>query len=548
MLVRDFTANHDYKTLIDTLNYLVNLGINAIELMPVNEFEGNISWGYNPSFYFAPDKYYGPKNDLKAFIDICHSKGIAVIMDMVLNHCYGQSPFVQLYLDHYGTDQIYMKIPNPWFNAQSPNPVYKFGADFNHESISTQQLVDRINAYWLTEYKIDGFRFDFTKGFTNTPGEGSAYDASRIAILERMASQIWKVKPGAYVILEHFTDNSEEIVLANYGMMLWGNNNYNYAEAAMGYSSDLTAVSAQGVGWTVPNLVSYMESHDEERIMYKTITFGASSGSYNTQNQKTALKRMELDALFLLTVPGPKMIWQFGELGYDISIDSAGRTGEKPIKWNYFSDPDRHRLYIIYKLLDNLRSSQPVFGTGSYSYSLSTPLKSIQLFDPTMNVDVLGNFGLTTASIDPNFPQTGMWYEYFRGDSINVLNTSDQIILQPGEYRLYTSRKLASPNILQGINDIEAPGRKPIITVYPNPSPAEFTFEIRSMHPVSVSLSIFDITGNIIWQNKTSLSADEIQSVKWDGNSANGNTAPPGIYFAQIRTSLSTETVKIIKE
>ncbi len=548
LLVRDFTANHDYKTLIDTLNYLVNLGINAIELMPVNEFEGNISWGYNPSFYFAPDKYYGPKNDLKAFIDICHSKGIAVIMDMVLNHCYGQSPFVQLYLDHYGSDQIYMKIPNPWFNAQSPNPVYKFGADFNHESISTQQLVDRINAYWLTEYKIDGFRFDFTKGFTNTPGEGSAYDASRIAILERMASQIWKVKPGAYVILEHFTDNSEEIALADYGMMLWGNNNYNYAEAAMGYSSDLTAVSAQGVGWTVPNLVSYMESHDEERIMYKTITFGASSGSYNTRNQKTALKRMELDALFLLTVPGPKMIWQFGELGYDISIDSAGRTGEKPIKWNYFSDPDRHRLYLIYKLLNNLRSSQPAFGTGSYSYSLSTPLKSIQLFDPTMNIDVLGNFGLTTASIDPNFPQTGKWYEYFKGDSINVLNINDQVILQPGEYRLYTSRKLAPPDILQGINDIKATGRKPIITVYPNPSPAEFTFAIRSMHPTSVSVSIFDLTGNIIWQIKTSLSADEIQSVKWDGNSANGNTAPPGIYLAQVRTSVSSETVKIIKE
>jgi glycosidase len=548
LLVRDFTANHDYKTLTDTLDYLVNLGINAIELMPVTEFEGNLSWGYNPSFYFAPDKYYGPKNDLKAFIDICHSKGIAVIMDMVLNHCYEQSPFVQLYLDHIGTDQIYMKIPNPWFNAQSPNPVYKFGADFNHESISTQQLVDRINAYWLTEYKVDGFRFDFTKGFTNTPGEGSAYDASRIAILERMATQIWKTKSNAYVILEHFTDNDEEIVLSDFGMMLWGNNNYNYAEAAMGYSSDLTAVSAQGMGWTVPNLVSYMESHDEERIMYKTITYGASSGSYNTQNLKTAVKRMELDAVFLLTVPGPKMIWQFGELGYDISIDSGGRTGVKPLKWNYFSDPDRHRLFIIYKLLNNLRSSQPVFGTGSYSYSLSTPLKSIQLFDPTMNVDVLGNFGLTQASINPTFSQTGMWYEYFTGDSINVSNINDQISLQPGEYRLYTTRKLAFPGFLLGVNDIKATGKEPLITVYPNPSPGEFTFEIQSTNPTSASVSVFDITGNMIWQNKTSISTEEIQSIKWDGKSGNGSTVPRGIYFVQVRTSIKTETVKIIKE
>jgi len=142
------------------------------------------------------------------------------------------------------------------------------------KALRPNSLLIGINAYWLTEYKVDGFRFDFTKGFTNTPGEGSAYDASRIAILERMATQIWKTKSNAYVILEHFTANDEEIMLSDFGMMLWGNNNYNYAEAAMGYSSDLTAVSAQGMGWTVPNLVSYMESHDEERIMYKTITYG----------------------------------------------------------------------------------------------------------------------------------------------------------------------------------------------------------------------------------------------------------------------------------
>ena len=92
LLTRDFIARHDYQTLRDTLNYLQRLGVNAIELMPFNEFEGNESWGYNPSFYFAPDKYYGTKNELKRFIDECHRRGIAVIMDMVLNHSCGQSP------------------------------------------------------------------------------------------------------------------------------------------------------------------------------------------------------------------------------------------------------------------------------------------------------------------------------------------------------------------------------------------------------------------------------------------------------------------------
>jgi hypothetical protein len=548
LLVRDFTANHNYQTIIDTLNYLQNLGINAIELMPVTEFEGNSSWGYNVSFYFAPDKYYGPKNDLKALIDNCHKRGIAVILDMVLNHCFGQSPFVQLYLDHYGTDQIYMKLPNPWFNAQSPNPVYKYGADFNHQSISTQQLVDRINAYWLTEYKVDGFRFDFTKGFTNTPGDGSSYDPSRIAILERMASQIWKVKSDAYVILEHFGPNNEEQELANYGMMLWGNNNYNYGEAAMGYTSDLTSVSNLGRGWSVPNLVSYMESHDEERLMYKTITFGASQGSYNTKDLKTALKRMELDALFFLTVPGPKMIWQFGELGYDVSIDAGGRTSEKPLKWDYYLDPDRHRLYLIYKLLNDLRKTQPVFGTYDYSYSLSTSLKQLQLNHSTMRVNILGNFGLATSLMNPSFPQTGMWYEYFSTDSLNVVNVNDQISLKPGEYRLYTTRKLPSPKLILAVEDQTVAKSDHLVSVYPNPSSGEFTFEVQSLYPTAVVLSIYDINGRLVRQIRTDISAEAKQIIRWDGRSADGTNARGGIYLVNVSTPVHNQVLKIIKE
>ena len=65
LLVRDFTTPHTFLSLIDTLNYLKNLGINAVELMPVMEFEGNISWGYNPDYSFAVDKYYGPKKHPK---------------------------------------------------------------------------------------------------------------------------------------------------------------------------------------------------------------------------------------------------------------------------------------------------------------------------------------------------------------------------------------------------------------------------------------------------------------------------------------------------
>jgi hypothetical protein len=548
LLVRDFIAKHDFKTLIDTLSYLDHLGVNAIELMPVSEFEGNLSWGYNPSFYFAPDKYYGPKNDFKAFVDSCHARGIAVIMDIVLNHCFGQSPFVQLYLDHYGTDQIYMKIPNPWFNASSPNNTYKWGADFNHASSSTQELVDRITSYWLTDFNVDGFRFDFSKGFTNTPGEGSSYDASRIAILERMANHIWSVKPKAYVILEHFTADSEEQVLANYGMMIWGNSNYNYGEAAMGFSSDLTSASPLGRGWSVPNLVSYMESHDEERIMYKTLTNGASSGSYNTRNLSTALQRMELNSVFFLTLPGPKMIWQFGELGYDISIDAGGRTSEKPIKWDYYSDADRYKLYQFYKVLNYLKKNEEVFSTDNYSWSLSSTMKRIQLNGTTMSANIIGNFGTTQSAIDPAFPNTGKWYEYFTGDSLTVVNTNAQITLAPGEYRLYSTVKMVPLKLILGIKDRYIPLIDRFVTAFPNPSAGDVSFEINNRVPAPVTLTVFDIAGRVVRQVRTGILPDGRQIVTWDGKTGNGIEAGHGIYLVNVKTPLRTQTIKVIRK
>jgi len=446
--IRDFIAKHDYKTLIDTIGYLKNLGINAIELMPINEFEGNNSWGYNPSFYFAPDKYYGTKNDLKEFIDVCHQNGIAVILDMVLNHAYGQCPMVQMYFDPNAGEWGQPAANNPWFNPTSPNPVYSWGSDFNHQSTDTKKFVSRVVKYWLTDYKFDGFRFDFTKGFTNTLGEGWAYDASRIQTLKNIADTIWETSPNTYVILEHLTDNSEEKVLANYGIMLWGNINHAYCEASMGYAdgdSDFSWISYNNRGWNNPNLVGYMESHDEERQMFKNITYGNSNGSYNIKELNTALKRAELTSVFFFTIPGPKMIWEFGELGYDISIDDPCRVCDKPILWNYYQNEARYRLYKFYETMIKLKISEDVFETEAFSLTTSGAVKHVVLESTDLDVVIIGNFDVKIQDGEPKFTKTGTWYDYFSGEEIT--NTDTILSLQPGEYKIYTSSQLEIPNL-----------------------------------------------------------------------------------------------------
>lgn len=534
LLVRDFLEAHNYKTLIDTLDYLDTLGVNAIELMPFNEFEGNESWGYNPSFYFAPDKYYGPKDDLKAFIDSCHGRGIAVIMDMVLNHSYGQSPMVRMYFDPNAGDYGQPTSQNPWYNEQSPNSTYSWGFDFDHESIYTKEFVDSVNSFWLRNYRVDGFRFDFTKGFTNTPGDGGGYDASRIAILKRMADEVWEVNPNAYVILEHFTDNSEEKELANYGMMIWGNMNYEYNEATMGYSSDISRISYKERGWDTPNLVGYMESHDEERLMYKNIQYGNSVDGYNIKDLYTGLNRVELAANFFIPVPGPKMIWQFGELGYDYSINYNGRVGNKPIRWDYFTS-NRKRLYYVFKALNDLKTKYDVFSTTNFEITQTEKLKTIHLYDDDMDVVILGNFDVEVQDINPNFPNTGNWYEFYSGDTLDVSGTDDLISLEAGEYRLYTSIKLGDPGIPASLfktNKVD----NLFLNVFPNPSVSTFYFELG--HNNKGDLYIFDVQGRLRYK-KANITENLLE---FDSSSFNN-----GIYFYKYVSDDRIYTGKMLK-
>jgi glycosidase len=469
--IRDFISTRQIKTVMDSLNYLQKLGINAIELMPINEFEGNDSWGYNPAFYFAPDKAYGTKDDYKKFIDECHKRGIAVIIDMVLNHSYDQSPFVRLYASgNYGPPTA----ENPWYNVSCPHDPYCWGSDFNHESTETQTLVDRINKYWLTEYKVDGYRFDFTKGFTNKKSDGWAYDAARIKILKRMATEIWKTNSKAYVIFEHLSDNVEEKELSDFGIMLWGNMNGKYNEATMGWNetdkSDMSYASYSTRGWTKPTLISYMESHDEERLVFKNLKYGNIAADYNIKSLPVAVERIELAANFFFTIPGPKMVWQFGELGYDISIDSNGRVGAKPVKWDYVKDATRYNLYQVFSALINLKKSTPIFRTSDITLNTKGIYKTMLLRSVDVDLIAIGNFDIKKGDIPVEFSKTGDWFEYYTGEKLTLSVKTSTLTLLPGEYRIYTTKQFAAPAITPMVKDVKIEGQvavgQPIKGVY----------------------------------------------------------------------------------
>lgn len=490
LLLREFTFSHSYQSVIDTLDYLEDLGINAIELMPINEFEGNSSWGYNTSFHFALDKYYGTKNDFKRFVDACHERGIAVLLDIVLNHTYSQNPMVQMYWDEQRSRPA---ADNPWFNETSPNQVFSFGYDMDHESPRTRRYSKQVLEHWIEEYRIDGYRLDFTKGLTNVPGDGGGYDPSRIRILKDYADHIWTVDPKSIVILEHFAPRREEQELADYGMMLWGNLNYSFSQIAMGFlsGSSITGADYRNRGFSDPLLIPYMESHDEERQMYKTLTYGNTQGDYDTRDFATAIERSKMAATLYFSVPGPKLIWMFGELGFDISIDDPCRICEKPVFWPFADEPGRMDLYWHYSELLHLRDSLEILNSRDFDIGGSGTVKWVMLRSGQQRMLTVINMDVNERSLDMDLEVTGEWYEFYSQTSFVVENPTENLDLEPGAYRIYSNFQIAenaSPDV--PLNSI----------VYPNPNDGELFYKL-SFQPDRARL--IDTKGAIVaeWSN-----------------------------------------------
>ncbi|MFN8777699.1 MAG: alpha-amylase family glycosyl hydrolase [Flavobacteriales bacterium] len=553
--VRDFVADRTFQSVLDTLDYLENLGVTAVQFMPLNEFEGNDSWGYNPSFYFALDKAYGTEEKFKELVNECHNRGMAVILDIALNHSFGQNPMVRMYFDPDAGEFGQPTAESPWFN-QVPRHDFNVGYDFNHESQRTRNFSKRVLAHWMEEYHIDGYRFDLSKGFTqnNTLGNiaaWNAYDQSRVNILTDYYNHIQANEPGAYVILEHLGDNPEESALSALGMMLWGKMTHEYEEAAMGYSSNLSWASYQARGWAAPNLISYAESHDEERVMYKSINFGNSSGSYDVQELNTALKRQELVHCLLIPIPGPHMIWQFGELGYDYSINTCTdgvtitpdcRTAAKPIRWDYYANPNRLYTYKVVSALNQLQRTEPIFSTTNFNIDLAGMGKRIHLNGTSQNAVVVGNTNVVGLNMVPGFQHTGTWYDYFTGTSFEVTDLGASFFYEPGEYHLYTDYALPLPDLNVSVEEVTEFFNIDFV-VYPNPASDVLHVGFRNDTPGRVEAQLVDMTGRTAARYSPGATGNGIQGFQWE---IGRESLPAGTYILRVITPGAAYTRTIV--
>ena len=516
VLVRDFDTNRTYQNLIEKIDYFKNLKINAIQLMPVMEFEDNESWGYNTVYHMALDKRYGPPVKLKEFIDLCHQNGIAVILDVALNHVFGRSPLARMWMQDTNNDgwDNGVTAENPYIN-QTATHTYNVGSDLNHfrtpENLTNNYVTETIKT-WMLDYKIDGFRWDLTKGFTNQCGATDfncteQYRTDRVAKLKAYTDIQWAIDPNFYVIFEHLGTSAgsyqEEVEWANYqrsgdtkGIMLWRKMTNEYANLLKGNFADITAVAE-----STDRFIGYAESHDEERIAYKALVeTGQTNGNLDMIHKRLSA----LGAVHLL-VPGPKMIWHFGELGYEKSLwtcnnntvsfsspDCKLDTKPQP-QWssNWLSDTNRNAIYTNWAKLINLKKSENLFENGTYQWNLSqTGRPRINIYTSTSQTSelsyaiILTNFSTSTYNVNVTFPYTGTWYNLMDNSTINVASTTTQISIEPGGFKVIGNQQPTLSNPTYESQNI---------TLYPNPSQKYF-----NINQPTKQVQIISLTGQII--------------------------------------------------
>ncbi len=565
LLVRDFTAAQNWQTLKDTLNYIKNLGFNAIEIMPFNEFSGNNSWGYNPLYYMAPDKAYGTKNALKAFIDAAHSMGIAVIQDVAFNQADQPSPLVWMW---WNAALNRPAANSPYFYETDQHPFGVF-YDFNHNTTATKYHVSRFIRHWLTEYKIDGFRWDLSKGFTNQNCAGNqgcwdAFNQDRINILQRYYDSMQVVSNGSYCILEHFAASTEDAELARRGMLLWGNMTFNFTGNVKGVSTESDINNAfwrNRSSWNAgdltdkPALITYAESHDEERVIYSTQnnfnTNTSNSGVHNPRDLNTALRRTEAMAAILMAIPGPKMIWQFGELGYDYSINSnGGRTNPKPVRWDYFQDLNRRRIYETYAALAKLRKQKPIaFRSPILAAGTNlggTLIKTIVVDHSDLKYVVVANFDVVEQSPGVAFPANGTWYDYTNGGTISVAGNSQNITLAPGQFKVFLDQNITGGVITTSIRDVIANSNEFKLSVYPNPVQQTSTVRYELPKSGKVSIQLMNIQGQVVASKNMGFQLKGLQLFEINRTNFAGVRLTAGQYLLQVRVDNIVRYEKVL--
>lgn len=429
MHVADFTGGEDdpykrgkYVDAIAKLDYLKELGVNAIELMPVNEYPGDYRWGYKVRHYFATESSYGTTEELKQFIDECHGRGIRVFIDGIYNHTDEECPLLLI-------DRNYWYYKHRHYPE---DPANYWGPEFNYDTYDEKldikpawKYIGDVVQFWVREYHIDGIRFDAVRQLAND---------EFLQWLANEAKYATAPKP-FYTIAEHIPDTSTVVRPEGPLDACW-HESFRYFViphicGEMFEPEKLKEVldpRRQGYANTT-NVINYLATHDREHLLREL----GDRGIFD----EDAFRRAKLAAVLLMTAMGVPMLWMGEEFG-EYKRKPETTTQPNKITWPLLKQNLNRDLFEYYKTLITLRKQNPALQCDNIEFfhenSEAKVLAYVRWNDEGSRVVVVANFSdrfLGSYPI-PNFPAVGTWHEWI-GD-YDVEAGEEGLAIDLGEY------------------------------------------------------------------------------------------------------------------
>jgi maltooligosyltrehalose trehalohydrolase len=365
MVVYELQVQEFYSTfdgVIAQLDYLAGLGVNVIELMPVTDFPQVFDWGYGPLHFFAPEDRWGGSDGLKRLVKAAHKRNIAVILDVVYQHCSPDFAYVLVYRDS-GEKGPMGDFPNGDFGPQF---TYK-------DQPFTQDYIRAANQYWLEQFHIDGFRYDNVKGFfSGATGPDYANVVFQTYNDSAGISRFQDPKGFRRIlqVAEFIDANPQVILFATFSNATWQDNllneaadmaklnfvNDNFAHlldpSFLGYPASRDFGGVQGP--VAP--FQYLETHDHSDFI---CNFGITGGGDNIPlGDRSLFFKTQPYAIALYTCQGIPMLWQGQEFGENYVLPGSGTTRiqiRRDVHWEYFYDDYGSALIRVYRRLARLR-------------------------------------------------------------------------------------------------------------------------------------------------------------------------------------------------
>ena len=560
--IDDFAANgYAQGTFLDVaekLDYLKNLGINAIELMPITDVNWPHNWGYDPNHHLALKELYGTPEDLKYLVDQAHLRGIAVILDMVWNHVRSDGPLWKIQPDY--SLNPYIKV---WTELNPNETQESWGAqDLDHFNPRTVDYVNQVNKIFVDEYRIDGFRFDAARyiGWTTSqPDLGllgwtsalHSHDPTVIQTIEYLPIHNWLLQN-----LEHtgmtsawfdsFHDNIKNDV---HGQLYSTTTIMKQIVELHEYDSGSTPYSDRN------QVIKFMISHDEQSVIQEMVEF-----SNYTLSQ--ARERDKFYATILFTSLGVPMLLQGQEFGFKSGwLDDNGngnwdeeKLDYRPLDWDLVDTDAGQNHLEHYKNLISLRKSNPAFSKGTFfdlwRYSNQRVVvygyKDERQEAENDQVVVIANFSSSNKTItNVPFLSAGQWY--------NALSPGDDLYTSDGNYGEYMipakSAAVYTNNEYQLNIDQKAslmPEDFLILSNYPNPFNSQTTIEIQAPNNLAGTLKIFDVSGRLVRSFGEIGIKTGLNSYEWDGANGFGENVPTGVYIVSLKTERRIIDKKIV--